>query len=405
MFRAIDNITGEELVSLEVDPNAPPVGHREESDVRPHDPLELRLRAWSDAGRLACRGCRAAVTFKRGWQRVAHFAHPASVIPCRHARATEAERNAALAALYAWARGKYGRADGRLAAHKVIVEHWPDEVSARHPIDLYVIGANEAFSYVLLDRRLRQHDRDAFERFAGVGGRLWPIGLGRRFRLWRAFVELPAHEYPDESETVDVELQPQEQWAVRQSRHALPPLVTSSDAAMRLDSVSGAEAALAGGVIHFLIPATDPPRPVPEGWEVVTIRLARPHVGRRERAVVRRSPLVNALVDPRDGGFVHPGEHERLCEWQRAVDAERQSLAERRERTRADMAKLMPQRLIMHRPPAAVSVPQPEALPPAFDPRSKLAVCRDCGQSTRDWWCYYGADGTCRCNACGGRTK
>ena len=44
MFRAIDNITGEELVSLEVDPNAPPVGHREESDVRPHDPLELRLR-------------------------------------------------------------------------------------------------------------------------------------------------------------------------------------------------------------------------------------------------------------------------------------------------------------------------------------------------------------------------
>lgn len=396
------------MLSLDVDPNLPPVGHREIGDERPYDLREVTWREWCAAGRLVCRGCRELVVFRRGRWRVAHFAHRAATT-CRHARATDAERMAAVAALYAWLRSKCGRDGGPFAASTLTVEHWPTQPTTRSPIDVHVAGAAASFGYVLLDRMLRIGDRDAWSAVVRAGTALWHVSLGRRVRLWRDGRELVDDELPEANQIVDVELSPQARWAVRPSDHALPSHVTPADAALRMCNPSPTGHVGGGGCLHFLIRASNPARPTAEDWDVLTLRLPRSSAGRHERAVVRRTSLAGTLIDPRDGGFVHPGEHELLKRWRREVSEERASLVERQEENQRAIAAAMARRAAAVRPMTGAIRAQTRDLEtpdePAYDGRPKLATCLDCGKLTRDWWCYYGGNGTCRCNACGGQRR
>ena len=265
MLPAFDGQTGEELNAADVDPDAPPVGHRDAGDERPHDPREVEFRAWSAGDRVVCTGCRAAVSFRRGRERAAHFAHRADT-DCRHARATSAEHAAAQTALYRWLRGKCGRGDGPLGYAAVRADQWPEGGWARRPVDCRVEdGPGEVrFDVLLLDRLLRLDERDGWDGHARSVGPLQRVGVGRRFSLWRGGARLDDGEYPGPGERVTARLGPQGRWAAGPSRHAAPPHLSPAEAARAMEG--GAGGAPVGSAAHFLVAAADPPRPSPEAW-------------------------------------------------------------------------------------------------------------------------------------------
>jgi hypothetical protein len=412
MFRALDGRTGEELVSLDVDPEAPPVGHEWEEDRGKPDPFEVRLRELSNGGRLICRGCRGEVHFRRGRWRVAHFSH-AAIAGCRHARASAAEHLAATAALYAWLRGKCDWSGKPLEKHAASVEHWVEDERCKRPIDCRLAGQDGAVAcdYLLLDRLMRYDERDAWSAYHGRTGTLRPIGLGRRFKLWRRGTAVKDDALPKADEVVQAELAPQEQEATRPSHFALPPHHAPEDVAR--ESGSGRDR-MSGGTMHFLVSTSDPPRPTPQHWKLVTLRLERPWPSRVTPAVVRSSPLTDVLINPKDGDFVHPGEMEAFSQWAAEVNTaraelvERQAEAERRaaehRRRRREIEAI--QREAWRRPgerrfrqsPPPVPPPSPSAFQTFRD-----GTCVACGRTTNDWYVWYG-DGTCRCNACKGST-
>lgn len=407
MFRALDGQTGEELVSLDVDPDAPPVGHEWEEDHRNPDPFEVRLRELSAGGRLVCRGCRGTVHFRRGRWRVAHFSH-AAALGCRHARASDAEHLAATAALYAWLRGKCGRPGTPLERHAASVEHWTDDERCKRPVDCRLAGPDAiTCDYLLIDRLLRYDERDAWAAYHGRSGTLRPIGLGRRFTLWRRHLAVEGDALPDPEEIVHVELAPQEQEAARPSNYALPPHRPPQEAARA--ELEG-RTRIDGGAIHFLVPASGPPRPTPQHWNLVTLRLDRPMPSRLTATVVRSSPLNDVLIRPADGEMVHPGEAEAFARWaaevkvawteiaKREAEAERQAAKHRRRRREIEQI----QREAWTRPrlsePRPVRPPAPPHAPVMIQ-KNREGTCVVCGRTTDDWYVRYG-DGTCRCNAC-----
>lgn len=368
MFKCLDIAANEPVVSLD--------------DRGPTWRGELR-RKGSD-GLLRCPTCREAVVFRAGEVNRPHFAHKTLAnCPTRNESPDLLE---ARAVLYQWLRSKFG--DG------VTLEEQIDGHPTPRPFDCWARHGGRQFAYWLIDKRVAPEGLSAIEAAAQAAGASLTWAL-----LSKVLRRLDGDP-------------------------RLITLSTTERACLARCRFDRAYARRGAGTLHYLDA---------EAGAMTTFRACwcqhRPQVyGGYERT----SPLGELLVLPATGEFVHPGEHERLSDARRRARDQalrRRSQRQQRRREAEQCRREAEQRRQAEeqrqdeeqrrrreaeqcrRPPVSPAEPWPQP-PGAAGPQSRPApdeerlnrervgVCRRCGQVTSDWFIFYGADGTCLCNAC-----
>lgn len=341
------------------------------------------LRQWSHHDRLVCPMCARPVTVKAGTLRRQHFAH-------RHkAGCNYGEDDPALSrartVLYGWLVGKFGE--------KVVSLEKPlNDIRLPRPIDCWVQRSQRDFAYWLIHKNVRPNERDdiqaAFEDMDAQHELQRDIHVNWVFLkdMLRVDEETPERVY----------LNPTERELMRNTQydapaHELPDLETAALRGVRK-----------GNSLHYLDVETG---------RVTTYRgLHLYHEPQAYSGLPVTTPLVDLLVAPRTGEFVHPGEHQRSESFaafmeqvnQRRMEIEREETARQRRYHasqgprwgHSDSSLQGSLSFSSAKPQKSPDTPESSRAPLLPD----VGICIFCGEETTDWWQY--KDGACRCRSC-----
>lgn len=425
MFVGLDVETGELVTTGDIDPRCDPVGHDPPVGLPRHDPFEVWFRDRCHAKKIVCDGCKASLVFRRGRVITAHLAHEAKASACSYARKEKPLHLCAAVTFYRWMKEKL-EGSGRFPGWKAQMEVRLQSEEIRRPLDVQLLrpDGDGGFGYLLVSRRFSWEERDAWDEVGRVAGRsLHRVGVDRRFKLHVDHTALEERVLPPSGQRLQVELAKQELWAVVPSRHAS---AWHRSAGSKVWS-GGVRDPVSGGAVDFLVPTREDPLPIPEHWEVVSLRLPSPRPDAFCDAVLLRHPLVQMLVRPSNGALLHPGEHEELEAWEqekaKAAERERREELDRLEVKAKEAAARAAEegaclaksvKLLRRRPdlpdlaqpaPAQGSAPPP-APPPARGPadgggrEEPLARCVYCDTLTSDLWVRDPVTATGKCRPC-----
>lgn len=307
---------------------------------------KLRLMARQNA--LICQGCNHPVGVRAGQERRPHFAHK-SLADCTYVEESLALRNAR-AVLYEWLVGKFGE--------HVTIEKKIDTVDFPRPVDCWVEKDSKTFAYWIFDRGLK---------------------LEKRMQIFECFLKLKVSV--NYLFSIDI--------LRRDDNHPESILLSTTER----DFLSRSDYDLKhGSTLHYLDS---------ENRKITTFRglhlVHRPQVYGGYNLT---SDLEETLVSPRNGEFVHKGEHER---------------AKHQREERAAFEIRLKEAEIWHHfvpPPVRTEVQSVTALlpmprdfsqnQPAISFLDKRGICVSCGRQTTDWFTHWVEDGIgkCKCNTC-----
>ncbi len=353
MFKALDKRNEEEIVIL---------------DARWREQIEL-LRAWAAQDKLICQGCRQPVNVKAGDIRRWHFAHK-HLENCPYAHASPALLQAR-AVLYEWLANKFG--------DEATVEKRLDSANLPRPVDCWVEHKGRRFAYWILEAGMK---------------------LGRRETLVAEFAKRDVIVH----------------WIflfalLREADDPGRVHLTTTERDFRFRSVYDepvAGSTLFSGSLHYL--------DADQGTVTTYRGLHLIHEPQEHQGQKICHPLAEMLVSPKTGEFVHPGEQQRLQEYQQEKEAE--------ERRRQELQSAWKTRGASRQPPrevglASTSPPEQYAVA-ASDPmvptrhtqatertqvpstlsRRKAVPCVFCGRVTDDYWSIDNAKNECMCHDC-----
>lgn len=343
MFKAVDATTSQHVVIL---------------DVQDDLGLEL-LREKGRANHLHCPGCHQAVIVRAGELKRPHFAHRhLGNCPLSH---DSPELLEARAVLYRWLRSKFS--DG------VTLEKQIPRSCLPRPIDCWVEFKGHRFAYWIVDRRMKVDDR----RIVAETIRAIPACLITVFH----------HHLLDRGEAPKGKL-------------LLSTTEREFIAKTRYDDMYG-NCSL--GSLHYLDP---------EHGGMTTFRaLSRIEYPQRFAGDEMKTPLAALLVSPQTGAIVHPGERERVQQWEaaRAEELRKQMEAKRRDseehaKKHAELMQRQQDEQARGSTPKAARFPVPLEPTAPLAPEEREGICEYCNERTRDWVVYHGATGQCQCRRC-----
>lgn len=328
---------------------------------------KLRMMARQDL--LVCQGCNHPVGVRAGQERRPHFAHK-NLGDCTYVEESQALRNAR-AVLYEWLVGKFG--------DNVTIEKQIDSHAFPRPIDCWVEQDSKTFAYWIFDKGVK---------------------LEKRMQLFECFREL--NIYVNYIYSIDM--------LRKDDNYPDSILLTTTEREFH----SRSDYDLGNGhTLHYLDP---------DNRRVTTFRgLRLVHQPQVYSGYSFASNLEDTLVSPKNGEFVHTGEHERIQrhrEEQAALEMRRKEaeehnrafLASRKSEFQPAHSGIMssprPSRSpdfiteIMNAPRTAGNVPERER--PAIGSLERMGVCVSCGTKTSEWFTHWFEDGVakCKCNSC-----
>jgi hypothetical protein len=335
MFKALHRLSGEEIVILKP---------RWKGQL---DTLRL-LDAQDD---LVCQGCLQPVRVRAGEVKRWHFAHKhlqncpyefesPTLLQCR-------------AVLYKWLVSQLGE-------DVVMLEK---KSPLPRPVDCWVTSASGDAGYWIIDSRMPPNERQSLSSgFAGMCPH--PVWLFTASML-----------HPDEDSLERLYLTTTEREFMQHTEY---------DEAVQNTYVSP------GSSLHYLDADSE---------TLITFRglqvYHRPQLYTGHR---QENPLSQVRLDPQAGGFIHPGEEERMGRYRLAIHAREREQQKTEQRINLKMAELFDK--MKTQPgepsrPSVVSIHQPESPGEAGLPK-----CVFCGQATDDYWYLNRADHTCKCRDC-----
>jgi hypothetical protein len=271
----------------------------------------------------------------------------------------------ARAVLYEWLIIKFG--------NNVTIEKKVDGVDLFRPIDCWVEQGSTVFAYWIFDKQLKLEKRivlqESFEKL-GI-----PINWVFSFEMLRT-------EQDDPNKPI---LSTTEREFIKHSKYDIP--------------ASGYHGK---GSLHYLDD---------ELHKLTTFRcLSLYHEPQIYRGTKRVSDLEKILVSPRNGEFVHDGEHDKFQEYrQEGIYKPQQNWEGFPFQEDPDVSFQPPDSEIIEgrnseNKPKVVSNKswfQDSRYPSNSDfSEPKIGKCVFCGKETQDWWSYDGRTGQCKCNSC-----
>ena len=314
------------------------------------DVENLRVLARQDA--LICQGCNHPVGVRAGEERRRrpHFAHK-NLGDCCYVEESQAIRNAR-AVLYEWLVGKFG--------DNVTIEKKIDSVDFPRPVDCWVKKDSKTFAYWIFDKGLK---------------------LEKRMQLFESSMQLK----------VSVNYIFFIDMLRKDDNHPDSILLTTTEREFlsRSDYDLGK-----GNTLHYLDP---------EIRKITTFRgLRLVHQPQVYSGYKITSDLEETQVSPKNGEFVHKGEHER-------VQQHREELASVERRRKKAEIRIQyfpsPQKPEFHPTTATVTRPRDSGQyqdTPSISSLEKNGICVSCGNQTTDWFTHWVEDGIgkCKCNSC-----
>jgi hypothetical protein len=310
-----------------------------------------RLRVMAKEDLLVCQGCNHPVGVRAGQERRPHFAHK-SLGDCAYVEESLALRNAR-AVLYEWLVCKFG---GYVTIEKKI-----DTVPFPRPIDCWVEKDSKIFAYWIFDRGLR---------------------LEKRMQLLEGF----------QKQNVNVNYVFSSDMLSRVGSHTDSILLTTTEREFLRRSDYDLRH---GNTIHYLDP---------ENRKIITFRelclVHQPQVYSGHQLI---NDLEEILVSPKNGEFVHKGEHEQVRQHRKELAAiERR----RKEAEIHNQYVSSPLRSQIQATTTTTHTPsdfdQSQESPESITSLFKEGVCVSCGKLTTDWFSYWVENGIgmCKCNLC-----
>lgn len=344
---------------------------RDNTEVVILDPKWLRainqLRELDHQDFLVCQGCQQPVRVRAGEQRREHFAHK-HLENCDYADESTVIRNAR-AVLYEWLVSKFGE--------KVTIEKKIEGTDLFRPIDCWIEQDSKVFAYWIFDSTLKPEKRNVLQQVCQK--------LGVHFN-WVFVSEILRTEKDNPDNLV---LSTTEREFLQRSEYDLV----------------AAKGNLTDGSLHYLDS---------ENRKLITYRrLSLYHQPQIYKGLCVTSELDTVKVSPKNGEFVHNGEHERLQKFKQQQEILPKPNLSKRE---GYFARKYPDfetpeshsenvehhgsveiqnenKVISHYPSPAVNSSYNSY-------QSKSGVCVFCGQVTYDWWWHNGKTGECKCKAC-----
>ena len=315
------------------------------------DVEKLRVMARQDL--LVCQGCNHPVSVRAGQERRPHFAHK-NLEDCNYVEESQALRNAR-AVLYEWLVGKFG--------NNVTIEKRIDSVDFPRPVDCWVEKDSKTFAYWIFDKGLKLETRmqlfECSQKLKGSVNYIFSTDMLRK-----------DDNHPD----------------------SILLTTTEREFLSRSDYDLGM-----GHTLHYLDP---------NNRKIITFRgLHLVHQPQFYSGYHIASNLEDTLVSPKNGEFVHKGEHERVQQHR-----EEQAAIERRRKEAEIRTPYVPHIPAPRKPtfqPATSTVPKPKDLGqyqdrPSISSLDKSGICVSCGTKTTDWFTHWVEDGIgkCKCNSC-----
>jgi hypothetical protein len=297
---------------------------------------------------------------RAGQERRPHFAHK-HLLSCSYTDESATLREAR-AVLYEWLSSKFGE--------RVSIEKKVDNNSLFRPVDCWVEKDNEIFAYWIFDTSLASEKRD----------QIWSSFDNPKVHVNYVFTSKMLRKDADRSS--GIHLTTTEREFMRRSIYDEGNDFGSS----------------ARQSLHYLDT---------QQRTIITFRglfvIHRPLVYKGSEII---SELTRVLVSPKNGEFVHPGEHERLKQFLKektAKEKHRRDAQERRNLLLMPSFQMPSNRLPP--PPRASSAVQVTDHEIAHEttlshPLEKEGLCIFCGVITTDWWTLDSKTGQCKCKNC-----
>jgi len=325
---------------------------RDNTEVVIIDPKWIRainqLREYGRQNILVCQGCNQPVRVRAGDQRREHFAHKHKE-SCDYADESAILRNSR-AVLYEFLKNKFGE--------NVTIEKKVDGIDLFRPIDCWVKKDSAVFAYWIFDSTLKPEKRIALQNSV----RELDIHINWVFASNLLHFE---QNHPD-----NLVLSTTEREFIHHSQYDTP----------YADSYSTEY-----GSLHYLDA---------DNRELLTFRgLSLFHKPQIYNGFNLMSDLEKVLVFPKNGEFVHNGEHDKLQEYENNL-------------IKAESATKLLKSFSSHRNSDIINpLLKCDDNKDSLEANSEVSVnktgkCVFCGEITDDWLTYNGKTGLCKCMSC-----
>lgn len=326
------------------------------------------LRRLGKSGGLLCPGCKQPVIVRAGEIKQWHFAHR-HLQNCSYGKESVLLLNAR-AVLYRWLVSKFEAG--------VTVEKTLATANLPRYVDCWVETKGRNIAYWIFDGGINPDRRDQI------------VNTFRDNKIRVNFVFIAAMLRSDESNSKLLNLTKTERRFLRTSEY---------------DAPFGRYGAV-GKSLHYLDPDSE---------TLITYRgLHLIHDPQQFEGKRESHSLLDVLVSPKTGEFVHPGEHERLGAHrkdERQREAKEKIIKRQQNRlhtSQRPVSRTSPSRQIKipQTRPQVTIVPSPkeveESLPDSsYSPSGQReAVCIFCGETTSNWWSFDPTNNTCKCKSC-----
>lgn len=340
---------------------------RDNSEVVILDQKWLRvinqLRELDHQDFLVCQGCKQPVRVRAGKQRREHFAHK-YLENCNYADESAILRDSR-AVLYEWLVNKFGE--------NVTIEKEIDGIDLFRPIDCWVKQNSAIFAYWIFDSTLKPEKRMALQNSTNK--------LGIQIH-WVFALDMFRTEQNNPDKLV---LSTTEREFIQRSKYDSPYTNGYS---------------MTNGSLHYLDA---------ENRKLITFRgLLLYHEPQIYKGYNLTSDLEKVLVSPKNGEFVHDGEHNKLQKheqqlkvidespnkrWKRFVFQRNPDFSSQhlKDSTEGEKSKVFNETL---------GKQSPEKMYPSNSLLTKTGKCEFCGEITDDWWSHDGKTGLCKCRSC-----
>lgn len=319
-----------------------------------------QLRRLDRRGILICQHCGQPLRVKAGRIKQWHFAHK-HLTNCPYSRETPALITAR-GVLYEWLKTKF---DDNVTLEKL----WPNSALPRY-IDCWVEHDGKTFAYWIFEGTKKSSTRNTvkqeLERLASHTNWVFLADILRR----------------DEDKDVRLHLTTTEREFLQSTTYDIP---------------SHPSATQAGQTLHYL--ETVPPF-------LLTFRnLHLIHPPQLFEGDMLRTDLSSVRVSPQNGEFVHPGEHERLQEFEKKKDEWEKQHVPRSpglmRPTQSNEPILTPIRSAIRGHEDASELSEARLNTPIdMLMQKEEGICVFCRKKTRDWWSFNGATKECKCYEC-----